>query len=224
MKREHPEHGSIKVYATERGKPYPQIDGWTVIPAWSRGSVPYNQLSPFFLRIVDEETQIETNFESWWQSWKVYERVYARNDWDWKWPEEVHGEPNETWKNWHIALLKNPKPVRRPNGREIPLFAWWKGERLGVVEARKQIYIPYIQRLYRAHPVYQKLLELVRDGTNVIIVEPDGASGGLDASIDRLIELQDKVTQGEALGGTSKRYFPYGHGYCIALTLLEDLK
>jgi hypothetical protein len=49
--------------------------------------------------------------------------------------------------------------VRRPNGRAVPLYAWWKGQKLGIVEARKQIYIPYLQDLYRQSPIYKQLLQ-----------------------------------------------------------------
>lgn len=133
------------------------------------------------------------------------------------------GLPNDKWHKWHESLKNHKYPVRRPNGRAKPLYAWWNEEKLDVVQARKAIYIPELQKLYRAHPVYQKLLEKVRGGQNIIIVEPDGPNytkypNGRDVTQELLVEMQDWTEQED-----SKRYFPYGHGYVIALTLFEDL-
>lgn len=219
MKRVAVEPGSIRVRSTGRGVPYPTEAGWEVIPAWSRGAAPYNALSPFKIK--------ENNcfFENVWQSYKVWEAVEKQTADNWKWPAETHatdGAPNMAWYRWHDALRAHSRPVRRPNGRNIPLYAWFEGEQLGVVEARKRIYIPRLQKLYRAHEVYQKLLQKVRAGQNIVIVEPDGCPHGdypqgRDVNLELLVEWQDCTTDG-------KRYFPYGHGYVIALTLLEDLQ
>lgn len=169
MKRVSREHGSIRVAATVRGTPYPKIDGWETISAWSRGADPWKNLSPFRLGKLYEFS----SFENFWQSFKVWEKVDAQKGWDWTWPEEIHvdkdNNPNENWKKWHDALMSNPHPIRRPNGRAIPLYAWWNGKKLSVIEARKEIYIPELQKLYRNDPTYQKLLEKVRDGQNIII-------------------------------------------------------
>jgi len=117
--------------------------------------------------------------------------------------------------------MSNPHPIRRPNGRAIPLYAWWNGQKLSVIEARKQIYIPELQ----------KLLEKVREGQNIIIVEPDGAPlnlypQGFEVNIDLLTILQDVTTVKDFPGSKLKsdKYVPYGHGYVIALTILEDLQ
>jgi hypothetical protein len=101
---------------------------------------------------------------------------------------------------------------------------------LGIVEARKEIYIPYLQKLYRAHSAYVKLLEKVREGQNVIILEPDGPPphlypAGWDATLETLIQLQEVTELKDFPGGVGRgsKYVPYGHGYVIALTLMEDL-
>lgn len=224
MKRVSPEHGNIRVRAVGRGIPYLTEPGWYTIPAWSRGSKPFDQLSPF--KIGHEPGK---NFECYWQSWKVWSKVEKQEKFDWSWPEETHvdqdtGLPNEKWIKWHEALLNNKRPVRRPNGRAIPLYAWWEGEQLDVVQARKRIYIPELQKLYRAHPVYQILLDRVRSGHNLIIVEPDGPCyktwpKGRDVDLQLLVDLQDRTTREE----DPTKYFPYGHGYVLALTILQDL-
>lgn len=231
MKRVSREPGSIRVTAIG----CPKIDGWETIPAWSRGTDPYKNLSPFKLGNRNSEGIAFSSFENFWQSFKVWEKVDAQKGWNWTWPEEIHvdkdNNPNENWKKWHDALLSNPHPIRRPNGRAIPLYAWWNGKKLSVIEARKQIYIPELQKLYRNDPAYQKLLEKVREGQNIIIVEPDGAPlylypQGFEVNIDLLTILQD-VTKVKDFPGSklkSDKYVPYGHGYVIALTILEDLQ
>lgn len=173
MKRASVEHGSIRIRSVARGVPYPTQEGWKVIPAWSRGASPYNQLSPFHIK--DENGHI---FENMWQSYKVWDTVQKQNKSNWSWKEEKHvdeyNKPNNEWEKWHHSLKSHQQPVRRPNGRNIPLYAFFEGEELDVVQARKRIYIPTLQRLYRAHKVYQDLLQLVKGGQNIIIVEPDG--------------------------------------------------
>lgn len=224
MKRASPEPGSVAVYRCARGVSYPKEEGWINIAAWSRGAAPWKQLSPFVMGPVDDAV----NFENHWQSFKVWETIGSTG--------ERHvgedGLPNEAWYAWHKKLRATPQAIRRPNGYEKPLYAWYKGQKLDVVQARKQIYIPDLQRLYRAHPVYQQLLKLVRNGQNVIIIEPDGPAEDVRCqplSKETLVALQDCTTWKEAarLFGQpewagSNRYFPYGHGYVIALTLLED--
>jgi hypothetical protein len=242
MKRATVEPGSIKVCATARGHAYPNVAGWMTIPAWSRGAKPWSDLSPFFMQSPDNP---KGNFESYWQSWKVWEHVAAQNRPEWKWPAQIHvaadgQQPNELWQKWHDELANHHLAVRRPNGWAKPLYAWWKGQKLDVVEARKQIYLPGLQALYRAHPTYQKLLALVQSGQNVIIVEPDGPPidvfpQGANVSANTLRVLLDVTKVGDFPGLTDKerevlsyskadeKYLPYGHGYVIALTILEDL-
>lgn len=233
--------GKIRIRSFYKGSPPPVCPKFENIQAWSGGTLPWKQLSPFVIgpvTIVDDKTGtvIETalNFECCWQAWKVFDEVQAQNSSNWKWPKEQHvgedGNPNEAWHKWHDALMKSKEAVRRPNGYAIPQYAWWKGQKLGIVEARKQIYIPLLQELYRKSPTYVELLKMVKNGTNILILEPDGPPAqlyplGLEVDLELLVKLQD-VTQWSQLPGmytSSKKYVPYGHGYVIALTLLEDV-
>lgn len=130
------------------------------------------------------------------------------------------------------ALMQHNLPVRRPNGKKVPLYSWWKGQKLGVIESRKNIYIPYLQQLYRNHPTYQKLLTDVKKGQKIIILEPDGPhhtlySDGMVVNLNLLYKLQNVTKMKDFPGGdrfgNPEKYVPYGHSYVIALTLLEDL-
>lgn len=226
MKRASPEPGSVAVFRCARGVAYPAAkEGWTNIAAWSRGAAPWKALSPFFVGPIEGCS----NFETYWQTFKVWEFIDG----------ERHvgddGLPNEAWHAWQTRLRSKPEAIRRPNGYVKPLYAWFEGQKLDVVQARKLIYIPQLQRLYRAHTVYQQLLKLVSEqGQSVIIIEPDGPAEDarcVPLSKETLVALQDCVTWkqaaplfGQPKGAGSNRYFPYGHGYVIALTLLEDLE
>lgn len=231
---EEEEEGKVRIRNVGRGIAYPKEEdnGFINIPAWSRGAKPWDDLSPFKIGPIDGCL----TFETYWQSFKVWECVDAQKNWMWTWPAERHvdsgtNKPNEAWHKWHAALLKNKAAVRRPNGRAIPLFAWWEGRRLGVVEARKEIYIPKLQALYRAHPTYQKLFDLVAvQGKKICILEPDGPlhehfPHGMDVTLSLLNQLQDvtKLKDFPGVKSTSEKYVPYGHGYVLALTLLEDM-
>jgi hypothetical protein len=231
--------GRIRIGQQNRAKPYPKYDGFEEIAAWSRGKQPWKQLSPFFLGPVKfinaegglEEAQI---FENFWQSFKVWENVEKVNKKEWLWPAEQHvtGElPNEMWYNWHQTLLHHNQPVRRPNGRVVPLYAWWfnqetqEYEKLDTIAARRKIYIPYLKQLYRAHPTYNLLLQKLRQGINLMLIEPDGPlvdayPNGREISLELLEELIGKMNYGAE--GYPGRYAPYGHTFVLATCLLED--
>jgi hypothetical protein len=228
------EPGRVKVFQCEKGKPYPKEEDFVNLPVWSRGASPWSNLSPFFLKTDDG-----TIFENEWQRYKVYRKIDAQNQsyCDWTYPETVHYDASDTfkeeeWKKWSEKLKHHKKAVRHPNGRAIPVFAFYNNERLGVVEARKKIYIPMLQKIYRKHPDYHKILTMLQEGKNVILIEPDGPpmADALDVDIDLLTKLQDVTTRKEFWKTIEKeyydqdKYFPYGHGYVLALTLLQDLQ
>lgn len=232
--------GMIYIRNVARGIAYPSVDNVVNIPAWSRGSKPWNVLSPFNLGPVkfEEDGKVKecATFETWWQSFKVWKDVDGERHVD----DTKDQLPNEAWHKWHDTLLANPKPIRRPNGRAIPLYAWWREQKLDVVQARKELYIPYAQRLYRAHPMYRKLFEMVYlEGKNICILEPDGPQhflfpDGVRLDLETLRALQNVTQLGQfpnlsedqiktlKYTGADKKYVPYGHGYVLALTLLED--
>ncbi|MFS8159207.1 MAG: hypothetical protein ACMG6E_03165 [Candidatus Roizmanbacteria bacterium] len=241
----------IRIAKQGRGISYPVVKGFEQIPAFSRGRAPWKQLSPFTIGpvlwdIVDEDDnevpQEAESFENFWQGHKVWSKVDKQSKKEWSWPEENHvgngrdRNPNAAWQKWHQALMKHKQAVRRPNGKAVPLYAWWQGHKLDIIEARKAIYIPYYQSLLREHEVYQALLKKVKKGQNIIIIEPDGPStefwpDGMPITLEMAYDLQ-KVTNVRDLlhvAGADfateegRRYVPYGHGYVIALTLFQDM-
>lgn len=218
MKRERAT-GSVRVAQVRKYSSYPQEDGWEVIPAWSRGKAPWKELSPFFLRVNG------VIFENYWQSWKVYPSLGHIGE---------DGNPNQEWEEWHKKVVNSATPLRHPAGRAKPAYAWWEGQKLGLVEARRQIYLPVLEKLYSEHPVFHKLLEKVKSGQNVILVEPDGPDLGLfptgvdmtEELIEKLMNVTDikefphpEVEQHKDM--LTPKYVPFGHGYVLAKLLLK---
>ena len=114
--------GKIRIAQQAKGKPYPNVKGYENIPCWSRGKGDWKLLSPFYLKFEGGAI-----FENFWQSFKVWDTVAKQKNKNWEWPAEKHVDndvPNERWYKWHEALLHHDKPVRRPNGKAIPLYAW----------------------------------------------------------------------------------------------------
>ena len=215
--------GKIRIAQQAKGKSYPNYKDFENIPCWSRGKGEWKQLSPFYLKFAEGAI-----FENFYQSFKVWDTVSKQKTKNWIWPEEKHVDdenPNKNWEKWHKALLYHDLPVRRPNGKNIPLYSWWQGKKLNVVDARKEIYIPYLKKLYSANPVYKKLLEKVKSGKNVMLIEPDGPfleayPDGLEVDLPLLHLLIDRTNYAEE--GYGEKYRPYGHGYVLATCLLED--
>jgi hypothetical protein len=124
-----------------------------------------------------------------------------------------------------MALIKHELPVRRPNGKAVPLYSYFQGEKLGLVEARKKIFIHYLKMIYRKTPTYQELLKKFRSGQSIMLIEPDGPlleayPNGLEVDLlllNSLIEVTNYASE-----GFPDRYRPYGHGYVLATCLLED--
>jgi hypothetical protein len=229
----------IIIFRFGRGVAYPNLDGFKNYPIHSKGARPWKELSPFLIGPVefinsDGEKDSCPIFENYWQSFKVWKNVSKQNQKkpEWVWPAEKHlgkdGNPNSAWYKWHDALCRHQKPVRRPNGKAIPEYAWWMNEdyeKLDTVESRKSIYIPILKKLYRAHPVYKKMLSDFRKGQNMVLIEPDGPwdvayPKGREVTLDLLYELIEKMNYAEE--GYPKQYCPYGHGYVAATCLLED--
>lgn len=244
--------GLIKVGGYARGSGYAHDNNFLEIPIWSRGNeniIACKSLSPFTLGPIQYKNYYAKNLENFWQFLKVYPKVVKQSSKDWSWPSEIHavasgnyggslnGEGkvlqnqiiinNLVWTilpayfNWQQAGFNNSNPVRRPNSSVkvggLPLCHLFEGEVLDYISARKKIYLPFYQFLVRQKPAYQQLLNLVRSGKNIMLVEPDGPNvrtypEGRVMNFELLEQLINDPSQ------------IYGHGYALALTLLEDLR
>lgn len=126
-----------------------------------------------------------------------------------------------------MDLIKHKLPVRRPNGKAIPLYSYWRGEKLDLIQARKKIYIHYLKIIYRNTPTYLELLKTFRNGKSILLIEPDGPlleayPDGLEVDLQLLYSLIEITNYSPE--GYPDRYRPYGHGYVLATCLLEDFE
>jgi hypothetical protein len=233
------EYGKIRIGQHQRAKMQPVYPNFEKITAWSRGK--WKDLSPFYIGgveyvDVDGEKEVAPIFENFWQGHKVWDKVARQKQKVWEWPSESHIKddmPNEKWMKWHKALINHDEPVRRPNGRAVPKYAWWRDQKTGklqklnTVESRRKIYIPFLKDLYRKSASYKKLLAKVKAGQNIMLIEPDGPlldayPEGREMTLDLLNNLVEKMNYKDE--GFPERYAPFGHGYVIAMCILEDLE
>ena len=117
-------------------------------------------------------TLIFQNLENGWQGSKVY--TCELSD-----PSDNMSDPNieffETRKKlWADKKGHRRKQFGKKTNRNIPCYSWWKGEKLSYVDARKKIYCPIYSQLVQQTDSYQKLKQLVDDGTNIQILDYDG--------------------------------------------------
>ena len=139
------------------------------------------------------------NFESYWQSGKVYEDI-------------PHVETKKWWKS-----LKEPKR-RYPNskGKKV-LYAVFDGndENMDYVTSRKKVYVPEYYDLIKNKKMTQYWKKMVTDGNNLIIYDFDGPrkeNGDVDCCEVTLKLLLDKINHIK---------HPFGHGYVVAATFLD---
>ena len=99
---------------------------------------------------------------------------------------------------------------------------------LGYIEARKQIYLPIYAGLVRQESKFRKLQGMLHQGTNLLIIEVDGPHGddlayyqqryGVDALWIENNTILINQANIEIMLNDPKH--PFGHGYCLAMTLL----
>lgn len=222
----------------------PEYPGFKKILVLMRSS-PYWEISPYCLK--NEKGQIMENI---WQFSKVYEKVpkvkevYSR--WDntvvWEHPEEVHvenGKINSAYKAWRAKGMNHDKAVRYPvsyNYRSKCLYAIKDikepNTKLDYIAARKQIYVPEYCSLVKPQIKFKKLKKMLEKGENLLIIEVDGPHQeslpyymgryGVDKTFienNTVLINKDNI---KLLLNDPKHNF--GHGYCLAMALLNKEK
>jgi len=136
------------------------------------------------------------NFESYWQSGKVYEHIDHQVTLKW-------------WQN-----LKEPKR-RYPNskGKRV-LYSLFNGQKLDYISSRKQIYVPEYFQLMKNTEMAQYWKQQVQSGKNIVIYDFDGYRQS-DGSVDCI-----EVTLPLLLEKINDPKFPFGHGYVVSAWLL----
>lgn len=234
--------GKVRVAKYYPGKPLPTTPGYRNVLIHTSPDGLGGGLSPYVLR--NEQGHLLENI---WQFSKVYGVVEAQKiplsrkfhptKIIWEHPREIHLDPKtrlltpEYWA-WRKKGMNNPWAVRYPNGyrgRHNCLCSVWVEQNsqevkiLDYISARKIIYCGEYARLAPRTSQFQRLLQLLRTGENLQIIEVDGPDPELDfppydeISIDNpgLLITEEKIRL--LLEDPRK---PFGHGYTIAALLL----
>lgn len=140
---------------------------------WSKG------LSPFFVGPVDLYGGYKAqNVENAWQFSKVYYNQVDAND-----------SPTQSYFDWAEDGWKDTYAHRYPKGKNsVPLYSYWDGNRLGYIEARKQIYIPLYSKAVKQTYAFEKLKKMHSAGGDLYLWDFDGYNHkALGLSYDQVI-------------------------------------
>lgn len=207
-------------------------------------STKYGELSPYSLK--NEDGVILENL---WQFSKVYKNVpksiqkYSRYDNTiiWSHDAEIHvdekGDLTDQYWTWRDKGMKCVYPVRYPvnyNNRHLCLYCLFEDKdcyrELDYIEARKLLYVPEYIKSVKKEKKYRELLERLNKGENLLIIEVDGPhQESLDYYMKSYNVDKDFIVDDTILA-TDKNLdillndpkHPFGHGYCLALALLQN--
>lgn len=224
------------------GKPvHPKFPGYDPIVVMTKCSA-YGELGPYLLK--DEQGHIMENV---WQSARVHPYVpavkvpFAVRDPRivWEHHEDVHvddkNEPNEAYWAWREKLINNPEAVRYPVGnnawKRTALYALKErgGRKLDYATSRREIYLPLYARLVRQQPKFQTLIDLMNRGHHLLIIEVDGPHQEAMSYYKEKYGVPDDWIEMHSIQVTpenmeimiSDTKFSFGHGYCLAMALMD---
>jgi len=240
----HQFRGSLRVgrITYQGGKAqHPSYPDYTSILVLTKSS-PYGSLGPYVLK--DDEGRIMENI---WQFSKVYDwvpysrQVYSR--WDstviWEHPKEVHADKkgvlNDAYWAWREKGMRNSEAVRYPvgNGEHRALCKYVlkekDGPQLGIAEGRKEVYLATYTDLVKREEQFRDLQERLKFGENLLIIEVDGPheedldyyrkTYGVGQDFIQLDSIEVNLKNMEIMLNDTKHSF--GHGYCLAISLLD---
>src|SRR5690606_26936942 len=108
------------------------------------------------------------------------------------------GDPSALWFTWARRGWSASRADRYPRGKGArPLYAYWDGEKLGYIEARKRIYIPlYAQAVLRT-PQFRELCRRA-ENEHLALFDFDGyRHEGFGMTLAEVVECPEK-TMGHA--------------------------
>jgi len=134
---------------------------------------------------------------------------------------------------WRNSIWNCPHPIRYPNRRQNSKYTKFgmvklKNQneiRFGYIEGRKNFYFSEYIRLIHSIESYYNILNMLKEGKNILILEIDVPSpnkkgyygkmcdsfGYYRATKETLLQLLDDPSEA------------FGHGLCLAFSLLNDL-
>ena len=234
------------IYDKKGKKTDPAYPGFTNILVLTKSRSEWGVLGPYELK--DEEGRIMENI---WQFSKIYTQVprsvrhYSRYNQTiiWDHPAETHidsdGDITEEYWKWRTKGFNNKYSVRYPVGfhnmkdcqyalKESDVINW-NLRKLDYVTARKEIYCPVYMELARAQPKFQELKAKLESGENLLIIEVDGPH---QESLEYYMETYGvkrnfierdtmEVTLDNLKVMLNDATHPFGHGYCLAIALMD---
>ena len=145
----------------------------------------------------------------------------------------------EQYYAWRQKGMNNEYAVRYPvgyNNRHRCKFALAENPdgsinptRLDYVQARRRIYLPQYGRLVKLYPEYQELKQRLANGENLLIIEVDGPHQESMPYYKTKYDVDDDFIQDNTMLVTEQNIkimlndpkHPFGHGYCLAMALLD---
>jgi len=136
------------------------------------------------------------NFESYWQSGKVFEGLDIIKV-----------------KNWWKSLTEAKRRYPNSKGKKV-LYATWDGEeKMDYIRSRKEVYVPEYYGLIKDREMINYWQEQLKAGKNLTIYDFDGPRGS-EGKVS-CIELTEDLLVDKINDPT----FPFGHGYVVAATI-----
>lgn len=219
----------------------PSYKGFEPIVVLTKSSK-YGSIGPYVLK--DNKGRIMENL---WQFSKVYEEVpaskqyYSRYDNTviWNWPAEKHFDKDkytDEYIAWRTEGMNAEYPIRYPVGmkhRHKCLFSLsvrkGKEKRLNYIEARKEIYLYLYSKLVKRQKQFQQLKEKLEKGKKLLIIEVDGPHEESLGYYKEKYNVKDNFIENDTILVNKKNMnimlndekHSFGHGYCLAITLLD---
>jgi len=229
---------------------YPSFAGYTDITVLFADHSYWGDLSPYHIGEEGKEGKFSI-MENYWQFSKVYPSVpkivgtFSKNKKDivWDHPEEVHidkkGNLTEKYYAWRNKGMYNEYPVRYPVGYKnrgaciyslyIPFNGNEECKKLNYIDARKQIYVNKYCELVKKHPKFNELLEKIKKGEKLLIIEVDGPHQESLQYYEDEYKVPDHFIENSTIEVNEENMkimlndpkHPFGHGYCLAIALLK---
>lgn len=156
------------------------------------------------------------------------------------WSEEkIKQNLTNDFYNWRRKGMENNEPVRYPvgfNNKGDCICAFSENEDesinykpLDYISARKIIYLPIYIKYVKQKSQFKELKQKLKDGKNLLIIEVDGPHQESLEYYKNLYNVKDDFIQNNTILATKENLdimlndtkHNFGHGYCLALALLE---
>ena len=125
------------------------------------------------------------------------------------------------WKKWSEFCRFSGEGLRRRCKTEkkdkcinpnIPVFSYYRDQRLSYVEARKKMYIPWYAELVKDTRSFKYLKERFDIGISLIILDPDGQNRDIEILKLNKENMKEKIND---------KNFIFGHGFVLGCVLLN---